>query len=508
MTDKSSCNVIKIFFFALTILSFCCIENIKTQPVTPVYLTFTTHNEDAEPYNNFFYYRTRRNFVVQLADSIVNKGAKWNFQSDWKFLLAVKNFDTGSVVLNTNGKNLIKWLIEDKGIDCDPHSHEANGYNYADVAYLHSQLGISPSKIAGGFLYDTIIGGNNWENLENGIYGRVYTSYFWKPDILWGGGTPSHVNDPQNYGAWKPQSMENYYIHDPSKHLTLIGNGCNNKIYDTSLVSTVVQRIRNITSAVNYGVFPDTGFYTATVHTQIGSLNASQILKVCQFIDSLKTFVTQGKVIWKNLDEIYDIWNSDYDKKPFWTSCSDLPELYSYENITVIPEGFYDTGSNKLNSKDRVFVYLRNVNSPYQVVDSSKAVIDSVTFTGNFGFAFAGTSTYYIVIKHRNSLETWSKSGGQSFTYGSSMNYNFTTSQSQAFGNNMILKGSKYCLYGGDVNQDGVIDLGDISQIDNDVLNITYGYAVSDVNGDGIVDLADQAIADNNAFGYVSKVVP
>ncbi|MEO8209157.1 MAG: hypothetical protein ABI840_01240 [bacterium] len=468
----------------------------------------TTHNEDAEPYNIFNYYKVRRNFIVQLADSIVSKGAKWNFQSDWRFLQAVINFDTGSVVSNTNGKNLIKWLIEVKGIDCDHHSHESNGYNYADVAYLHSQLGITPSKIVGGFLYDTIVGGNNWENLEEGIFGRIYPNYFWQPDILWGGGTQNHLNDPQNYGAWKPQSMANFYFHDTSKHLTLIGNGCNNKIFDTTQVTTVVQRIRNVVNAINYSALPDSGIYTATVHTQIGSLSISQINKIVQFIDSIKSFVTQGKVIWKNIDEIYDTWNKSYGKKPFWLGCSEIPALYSYYNISVIPEGFYNLPADKLNMKDIVKVYLRNINSPYSIVDSSKAKIDSLNFIGNFAFAHASSGTYYLAVKHRNSIETWSKSGGELFTYGSSMNYNFTSFQSQAFGNNIILQGSKYCIYSGDVNQDATIDISDISLIDNDVLNLSTGYNVSDLNGDNITDISDLTIADNNAHNFIGIIIP
>lgn len=66
-------------------------------------------------------------------------------------LLAVQQFDTGTVIANTNGKNLLRWFVEEKGVICDPHSHE-NGYNYADVAYLHEQLGIMATKVVGGFL--------------------------------------------------------------------------------------------------------------------------------------------------------------------------------------------------------------------------------------------------------------------------------------------------------------------------------------------------------------------
>ena len=129
---------------------------LHSETVKPVSLTFVTHNEENENYTNFNYYILRRNIIIQLADYVQLKGVKWDFQSDWKFLVAVKNFDTGSVIVNTNGKNLLRWLVEDKGVSCDPHAHESS-HNYADVAYLHTQLGITPAKIVGGFLYDTIV---------------------------------------------------------------------------------------------------------------------------------------------------------------------------------------------------------------------------------------------------------------------------------------------------------------------------------------------------------------
>jgi len=495
----------KYFLILITFLNIT--SSIIAQSNTPVYLTFTTHNEDAEPYNIFNYYIGRRNLIKQLADSIADKNIKWDFQSDWKFLQAVKNFDTGSVVLNTNGKNIIRWLVEDKGVSCDPHSHEANGYNYADVAYLHSQLGINPRKIVGGFLYNQIVGGNNWENLETGIYGRVYTTYFWKPDILWGGGTQAHVNDPQNYGAWKPQSMANFYVHDSTKHLTLIGNGCNNKIYDTTLVTTVVQRIRNIVNAVQYGASPDSGFYTATVHTQIGELNASQINKVIQFIDSMEVFVNQGKVIWKSIGEIFDIWNSTYEKKPFWMSCSQLP-VFSYMNVKTIPEGFFQSPFSSLNINDTMKIFLRNIFSPYAIVDSSFAVIDSVTYNGYLVFFRANSGQYYIVLKHRNALETWSKAGGFNYVQGNTMSYDFTSAQSQAFGNNMTLKAGKYCIYSGDINKDGFVDISDIVLVFNDAASFASGYVSSDLTGDRIVDLSDLLIAFNNSSNFVSVISP
>lgn len=502
----------KLFVFSLLLFfQFFCINAVFSQITNsqkPVYLTFTTHNEDGEPYNNFIYYKTKRNFIVQLADSIIKRGVKWSFQSDWKFLQAVKNFDTGSVVLNTNGKNLIKWLTEDRGIKCDPHSHEANGYNYADVAYLHSQLGITPSKVVGGFLYNVVIGGNNWENLENGIYGRTYTSYFWKPDILWGAGTQSHINDPQKYGVWKPKSMIDFYSHDSSKNLMLIGNGCSNKIYDTSNITNNVQKFRNIINAISLGVFPDSGFFTASIHSQIGDFSLPQINRIIQFIDSVQIYADQGKIVWKDLQEIQNIWENENNKIPFGTSCSDIPSVYSYFNIKLIQEGFYDKADDKLSLKDTVRAYLRNNTTPFAIIDSAKALVDSLSFTGNFIFFKADSGMYYIDIKHRNCLETFSKSGGEFFIKGGIMNYDFTINQDQAFGNNLKQKGTRFCIISGDCNSDGIIDLSDMTLIFNDSQMFKNGYNNSDIDGNCITDLNDLIISFNNSVDFAEVISP
>jgi hypothetical protein len=46
-------------------------------------------------------------------------------------------------------------------------------------------------------------------------------------------------------------------------------------------------------------------------------------------------------------------------------------------------------------------------------------------------------------------------------------NYDFTTASSQAFGNNMVFKLGRYCIYSGDENQDGIVDVSDIIDIYN-----------------------------------------
>ncbi|MBK8983730.1 MAG: hypothetical protein IPM38_15775 [Ignavibacteria bacterium] len=180
-------------------------------------------------------------------------------------------------------------------------------------------------------------------------------------------------------------------------------------------------------------------------------------------------------------------------------------------NIKVIPEGFYNPFSEKLNMRDTVRVYLHNVTSPYAIVDSGKSVIDSVTFSGSFIFSNAPNGTYYLAVKHRNTIETWSKAGGESITNGGTLNYDFTNLITKAYGNNMIQADAspvRFAIYSGDVNQDGTVDLADGSLIDNDAFNFASGYISTDVNGDGIVDVADAVYADNNGFNFVGKITP
>jgi len=187
---------------------------------------------------------------------------------------------------------------------------------------------------------------------------------------------------------------------------------------------------------------------------------------------------------------------------------SDTSVIAQFRNLqlTSFIQGFYNSTSNTMVS-DTVTLFLRNIVSPYSKIDSSKSVLNTSGY-GNFSFSNAVNGKfYYIEFTHRNSIETWSKSGGEIFLLRNTV-YNFTDLQSKAYGNNLILSGSKFCIYNGDVNLDGIIDAADMSQIDNDGISGATGYLKTDVNGDEIIDGADISLADNNIINSVEKVIP
>jgi len=130
---------------------------------------------------------------------------------------------------------------------------------------------------------------------------------------------------------------------------------------------------------------------------------------------------------------------------------------------------------------------------------------------GSVIFSNAPTGTYYVIVKNRTTLETWSKSGGESYTQGSPLSYDFTTAAAQAFGNNMKQVDSspvKFAIYGGDVNADGIVDVSDVSPVDNASLTALSGYVITDLTGDNFVDVDDVSIVDNNSFSSVSLIKP
>lgn len=181
---------------------------------------------------------------------------------------------------------------------------------------------------------------------------------------------------------------------------------------------------------------------------------------------------------------------------------------FGFVNVTCLIEAYYNLTTLQLNMKDTITVQLRKKIAPFNIIDSAKSTLDSVTFTSSLNFYNAPTDTYYVVVNQRNSIQTWSRPGGEPYTVSGTLNYNFSDLQSKAFGNNMVQVGTKWTNYSGDVNQNGFVDLADVITVNNQASNFTTGYVSTDVNGNRIVDLEDVLFAYNNSANFVSIKKP
>ncbi len=107
----------------------------------------------------------------------------------------------------------------------------------------------------------------------------------------------------------------------------------------------------------------------------------------------------------------------------------------------------------------------------------------------NFSGIFSGS--YYIVIRHRNHLAIMSASA---IALSSSSNlYNFSSSQSQAYGTNPMkdLGGGIFGLFAGDSNKDGQITALDFNTWNVNTKSGQVGYVSDDMNLDGQVTVLD-----------------
>jgi subtilisin family serine protease len=178
-----------------------------------------------------------------------------------------------------------------------------------------------------------------------------------------------------------------------------------------------------------------------------------------------------------------------------------IANIFEITSFTALIEGFYN-GTNMVS--DSVTIELRNTSAPYSLVDQTKTILNG-NGSGSARFTNASNGTpYYIVLKHRNAVETWSALP-QTFT-ANTLSYDFTTGSDKAYGNNLKLVGTKWCICGGDVNQDGFVETVDLNLVFTDNVNGTTGYISTDLNGDMFTEIEDLNIVfTNNVLGVERK---
>ena len=163
---------------------------------------------------------------------------------------------------------------------------------------------------------------------------------------------------------------------------------------------------------------------------------------------------------------------------------------------------------------DSLSVLLANPVAPWAYVYQSHALPVNPDGTISLTVPAIYSGNYYIAIRHRSSIETWSAL--PVLFSGSTITYNFTTAAAQAFGSNqknVSEGGSVYAFYTGDVSspagsQDGYIDIFDNNGVFNQSQLGNYGYTKEDLSGDGFVDIFDIVIVFNNMQNSVGMITP
>ena len=206
------------------------------------------------------------------------------------------------------------------------------------------------------------------------------------------------------------------------------------------------------------------------------------------------------------------------------TDCDDTNPLLtdncstgSVVNLTLFVQGYYTGGSTmtsvKLNQDyespdtdvEDLTVELHDA-LDYSLVDTAVGTLKTDgTLSVTFNSAAAGS--YYIAVKGSNIVQTWSAAPQAVGT--TPLNYDFSTSASQAYGDNMSeVEPGVFAFYQGDIAVDDLVDLTDFLIWETKYLDFAFGVEPTDLNGDGLVDLTDFLIWETNYLNFVFAAYP
>jgi hypothetical protein len=276
---------------------------------------------------------------------------------------------------------------------------------------------------------------------------------------------------------------ETYSASTTVTHVTTNADGCNH-------TETLVLTINNSTSSVETVTSPTCGTYTWLVNST--------------------TYTTSGTFTSTGTNA---------------AGCPDTKTLVltinpceSIVNLKLNIQGYYDADAHAMRAVmanqgvgssstdvDDVTVELRDSITNALVVSTTARLKTDGTATATFVTAPSGS--FYIAVKHRNAIQTWSSAPQ---TVGATpLTYDFTTAANKAYGDNMIqLESGVYGFYSGDLNQDEAVDIFDFPLLLNDNDNFSSGYLSTDLNGDGAVDIFDFPLLLNNNDNFIYSSHP
>ncbi len=248
-------------------------------------------------------------------------------------------------------------------------------------------------------------------------------------------------------------------------------------------------------------------------YTQGSGTMINGIITQSHNLNGLSSGAAYSYYVQTNCSGSNSVWHGPY-------SFTTLTPTYKTLHLKMYLEGLY-AGSGLMNQAqnevgpeyaagiaDKIIVELHENGVYTNVVYEDLSVLlltNGDAIVGNIPTTMSGS--YWIVIKHRNSIETWSNNAVD-FSSPVNVNYDFTTSASTAFGSNLKQMGDIFAIYAGDVDQDGGVGIADMGLIDNLSSVFASGYLPEDIDGDGSISVVDMGIVDNNSSNFVAVVKP
>ncbi|MCB9232671.1 MAG: T9SS type A sorting domain-containing protein [Bacteroidia bacterium] len=285
---------------------FLLISLAKGQNPPPLHIQFVSHNEPTDNLDQNLKYLQAKSKALQMADLMDTYQVKWNLQTSDGFVFGARKDQ------QTSGNNIFKMLSTapyTDNIEIDPRNKNSGQRNIADQWYLLDSLGGNPSYTLGGFLWYVCQPSSitpDWFQYEDTITGTVHGNKL-KLKLISGpgsGGATMHCNDLNDFGVWKPHSVDSFYVHDGNQALWNVGIGCAPVLDSTSNEQEIIDLIQGQVDSIQQGFWPQDQFYITKIMTNQRDYGPAFFQKLTTVLDSL-TQIPSTQLKWVTISEAF-----------------------------------------------------------------------------------------------------------------------------------------------------------------------------------------------------------
>lgn len=295
--------------------------------IPPVYVTLAIHIEDVPVYTNCDAYPDFREKLLTFAEAFSGTGAAINLQIEYEFFVGTVECETEAMQADTNGQNVIDYLITRYGYEIDAHQEggweeewNAAEDNYADIRYLGEQVTSSISENVGGMVWDDP---DQFTRLSQGEPGQYYPNFTWRPQTLTL--AVSHQHHQGNFsrddfasGIWKPRGHgEVFWEHDPQGTLIYVGPGEHANWDDNRPWQSTPEFVQTIANQLQEGTLDPQKMYTASIAIPQSILfYPERHPELLMLLEELNSLVESGQAVYVTYSQVVEIWQTEFNAQP------------------------------------------------------------------------------------------------------------------------------------------------------------------------------------------------
>lgn len=292
-----------------TLLASVCLVvsvAVTAQAPPPLYIQIVSHNEPTDNLQQPLNYQLMKNKTLQLAAIVDSRNAKWNLQTSDGFVFGARQ---DQATTSTNIFSTLAGAPYNDNIEIDPRNKNFPNRNIADQWYLLDSLGCNPSKTVGGFLWYICQPSNmqpDWWQYQDTVTGLVHGNKV-KFDKLSGAGSAGftlHCNDLYDFGIFKPDTVTNFYSHNPARSLWCLGTGCAPLLDSLNDEQAIIDLIQGQVDSIQNGLWPANKFYVTRIMTNQREYGPLFMQKITRVIDSLN-LIPSTQLKWATISETF-----------------------------------------------------------------------------------------------------------------------------------------------------------------------------------------------------------